>query len=208
MWSGAAFNGAAFHSRVCTTCRERWTDCKTARHYCWKQEKIEQVQSFLYSAYLLHAALKIAVNDNDSKLTPIEFTTTFSESLWNRSSSFNPSVSGPSFYTHPFGCKLSIRFNIFRSCRRDAIMHIISCEGEYDWLQLWPVPCTITAQILTHAGQEKEYIDWKVKLSLTHNGTGCCLTNGNRGLEISRYDFSYRQHDNKNRYLTVRIGVK
>jgi len=38
-------------------------------------------------------------------------------------------------------------------------MHLVSCDGEYDWLQQWPVACTITAQILTNAGQEKEYID-------------------------------------------------
>ena len=41
-----------------------------------KQEKIEQVQSFLYSARLLHA-LKIVANQIDSKLAPMEFTTTF-----------------------------------------------------------------------------------------------------------------------------------
>jgi len=171
-----------------------------------KQEKIKQVQLFLFSASLFYV-LKIAVNGSDSRLAPMEFTTTFSESLWDRDrySSFNPSVSGPSFYTHPFGCKLSIRFDIFRSCRRDAIMHLISCEGEYDWLQLLPVPCTITAQILRHAGQEKEYNDWEFKLSLGQFRRGCCLTSGH-GLEISRYDFG--QHDSKNRYLTVRIDVK
>jgi len=54
-------------------------------------------------------------------------------------------------------------------------MHLISCKGEYDCLQLWPVPCTITAQILRQAGQVKEYNDWKVKFSLNQIRGGYCL---------------------------------
>ena len=92
-------------------------------------------------------------------------------------------------------------------------MHLFSCEGEYDSLQLWPVNCTITAQILTHAGQVKEYNDWEVKLSLTRS-VGTCLLTGTgigyhcRALEIHNDHFSRHQYDYENRYLIIKIDVK
>jgi len=92
-------------------------------------------------------------------------------------------------------------------------MHLISCEGEYDSLQLWPVNCTITAQILTQAGQVKEHNDWEVKLSLNRSVRTCLLTGTGigyhcRALEIHNYHFSRRQYDYENRYLIIKIDVK
>ena len=173
-----------------------------------KDKQVQQMQSFLNTARLVHTRLQSAAGiDNDSKLAPLEFTTTFSSNLLDRNSrgSHNPSVYGATFYTHPFGCKLMIRFDCFCSCRRDAIMHVISCQGVYDGLQEWPVTCTIKAQLLAYAGQVKEHNNWEVKLSLNRS-SGSCLTACNRGLEIQRYQFSYT--DNGDRYLRVRIDVE
>ena len=180
-----------------------------------REEKNKQVLSFLNPARCLHMqTLATAITNRDLRLPPMEFTATFPKTLWNwESRSVHPSVYGPSFYTHPFGCKLLIRFDCFCSFRRDALMHLFSCEGEYDSLQLWPVNCTITAQILRYAGEVKEYNDWEVKLSLNRSGGAYLLTGTGSGcdcraLEIQNYHFSRRQYDYENRYLIVKIDVK